>query len=319
MSLYSSTQRLIRIGFWFFYHRVHILNIQNIPADRPVLLVPNHPNSFMDALIAAAYLPRPTYFLTRGDAFKNPILAKLLRAYCMLPVYRISEGKENIGKNLETFDASYDIVNKRGVVLIFGEGLCVNNWDLRPLKKGPARIANQAWTSQEDANELVIVPVGLTYEHFDGGGKSVIVNYGKPITKDDLQGSIDTPYFINQLNDKITSSLAELAYVKKDLMPNGSEHNHFMKTWKDAEKKSEDILQALKKSAYHPSDKVENKRWFTRIHATLFALPHYWMMAVVSKKLTRGTVFYDSILFGFTLFLFPLYAIIVLVLILYFI
>jgi 1-acyl-sn-glycerol-3-phosphate acyltransferase len=319
MSLYTSTQAFLRFGFWLFYRKVTIHNIEHFPASGPVLLVSNHPNSFMDALVIGAYLPRPTNFLARGDAFKNPILAKVFKTYHMVPVYRASEGKENIEKNFETFDASYDEVNKGGSVLIFGEGLCVNNWDLRSLKKGPARIANRAWTSNDIAKELVPNPPRLTYEHFERGGKSLLINYGKPITKQDMAGSLGAPNFVQQMNDKIAKSLSELAYVNKTIQPNTPEHNQMMGVWQKAEKKGENVLTALKTLTNQPitvsTNQPTTKRSFTKIHASLFMLPHYWVMMVIAKKLTKGSVFYDSILFGFTLFALPLYVITLLIVI----
>jgi 1-acyl-sn-glycerol-3-phosphate acyltransferase len=309
MSLYSSTQRFLRFGFWFFYRKVEIRHIDRFPATGPVMIVSNHPNSFMDALVIGAYLPRPTNFLARGDAFKNPVLAKLFKTYHMLPVYRISEGKENIEKNFETFDTSYDAVNQGGSVLIFGEGLCENNWDLRSLKKGPARISARAWQSDDIAKDLVIVPVGLTYEHFDGGGKSLLIHYGNPITKQDLQDSLGTSNFVQKLNEKIATALNEQAYVNKTLESGTPQHNQFMRTWQQAEKQGADVLKALKQSTVEPGVKQSYKKWITPIHLTLFALPHYWLMKAIAKKVTKGSVFYDSILFGFTLFFLPLYVI----------
>jgi 1-acyl-sn-glycerol-3-phosphate acyltransferase len=314
MGLYSSTQALLRFGFWLFYHKVHIRNKVHFPAEGPVLLVSNHPNSFMDALVIGAYLPRPTHFLARGDAFKNPILAKIFKAYYMLPVYRISEGKENIEKNFETFDASYDAVAKGGSVLIFGEGLCKNNWDLRPLKKGPARIANRAWNSTEAAQYLAIIPVGLTYEHFEGGGKSVIVNYGTPIRKTDCADILNTPGFTQQLNDRITSALKELAYINPTQQSNSEEHYKMAYAWQQAEGKGEDVLNTIKT---HTSSHKGKKRWLTPLHYGLIALPHYWVTQLIAKQLTKGSVFYDSISFGIMLFLFPLYWLFVLALVFY--
>jgi 1-acyl-sn-glycerol-3-phosphate acyltransferase len=317
MSLYTSTQRFLRFGFWFFYRKVQVLNSRNFPVAGPVLLVSNHPNSFMDALVIGAYLPRPTNFLARGDAFKNPILAKVFKTYHMLPVYRISEGKENIEKNFETFDASYDEVNKGGSVLIFGEGLCKNDWDLRPLKKGPARIANRAWNSNDIAGALVIVPVGLTYEHFDGGGKSLIINYGKPITKNDFQDSLGASNFVQQMNEKIASALSELAYINPSLQSDTPEHYSMMHTWQQSERKEEDVLGALKQMPQGAQQLTSSKRHITKLHWSLVMLPHYWLMMAIAKKLTKGSVFYDSILFGFTLFLFPLYWLTLLGILLY--
>ncbi|MCU0441319.1 MAG: 1-acyl-sn-glycerol-3-phosphate acyltransferase [Bacteroidia bacterium] len=305
MSLYTSTQKLLRLGFWFFYRKVHIHQLQNVPVNGPVLLVSNHPNSFMDALVIGAFLPRPTHFLARGDAFKNPVLAKIFKAYHMLPVYRASEGKENIGKNFETFDASYEAVNKGGMVLIFGEGLCKNNWDLRPLKKGPARIAQRAWSSNEHAKKLVIVPVGLTYEHFTGGGKSLLIRYGTPITHLQMQHYLDAPGFVQQLNDRIKNQLEQLAYVDAGLNEDTTDYEKFVARWKASEEKGADVYSELLKSSTESN--ITSKRWVTRLHYGVIALPHYWLMMLIAKKLTKGSVFYDSILFGLTLFLFPLY------------
>jgi 1-acyl-sn-glycerol-3-phosphate acyltransferase len=324
MGLYTSTQRLLRFGFWFFYHKVHIRSIENLPLKGPVLLVANHPNSFMDALLIGAYLKRPIHFLARGDAFDNPVLAKIFKAYNMLPVYRISEGKENIEKNFDTFDACYDALNKGGVVLIFGEGLCKNNWDLRPLKKGPARIAQRAWNGSDAAKDLVIVPVGLTYEHFDGGGKSSMLRYGAPITKNDLGDDLQASNFVQQLNGRIASSLSELAYVNRELKPETAAHDDMMLRWQKAEENGKDVLDALQHPVIRGGEEnkkyvMQHKRWFTKIHAGVIALPHYWVCKMVAGKLTKGSVFYDSILYGLVLFLFPLYWLTVILLICYFI
>lgn len=316
MGLYTSTQRFLRFGFRLFYHKVHIHHIGNVPLTGPVLLVSNHPNSFMDALLIGAYLPRPTHFLARGDAFNNPVLAKVFKAYNMLPVYRISEGKENIEKNFETFDVSYNAVNEGGVVLIFGEGLCKNNWDLRPLKKGPARIASRAWNGTDAARDLAIIPVGLTYEHFDGGGKSVIINYGEPITRQAMMNEVGTPNFVQQLNARIASQLEKLAYVNRELESDTPGHQHMMKAWQKAEQEKQDVLTRL--NAAGETEKG-NKRWFTPIHLTLVALPHYWASKAIARKLTRGSVFYDSIFYGLVLFLLPLYLLVLAGLISYFI
>lgn len=319
MSLYTATHRLLNLGFWFFYHKVHRNTQNHVPINGPVLLVANHPNSFMDALVIAASLPRPTHFLARGDAFKNPILRKIFTSYQMLPVYRISEGKENIEKNFETFDASYDALAKGGMVLIFGEGLCKNNWDLRPLKKGPGRIAYRAWQSDGAISNLSIVPVGLTYEHFDGGGKSVIVRFGTPITRNQFDRSLSGSLLIQQLNQELAKQLETLAYINPKLQPHSNEHRHLMQVWRETEKQQGDVLTALKKTAPSNQKVARNKRWFTPIHWGIVALPHYWMMMMLAKKFTKGSVFYDSVLFGLVLFLFPFYWLSLLLLILYFI
>jgi hypothetical protein len=92
-----------------------------------------------------------------------------------------------------------------------------------------------------------------------------------------------------------------------------------MHTWKQAEEAGVDVMETLKRALAESNGQTSGKRWFTKLHLTLLALPHYWAMKLIARKLTKGSVFYDSILFGFTLFLLPLYGITLLGLLLYFI
>lgn len=316
MGLYTSTQQFLKAGFVLFYRNIHIYKQQNVPAKGPVLLVANHPNSFMDALVIGAKLHRSTHFLARGDAFKNPVLASIFKAFHMLPVYRASEGKENIEKNFETFDASFEAIDQEECMLIFGEGLSVNNWELRPLKKGPARIAKRAWESASKAQNLVIVPVGLTYSDYEGAGKSVIVNYGTPITKADLSNELNTANFTSQLNEKISAQLNELAYFNPSLSKHREAQQQFKNQWKEAERNDTSaVLNIVKAFRFQPGQKEKTQRSFHRINVTFITIPHYWLSSLLARKLTRDTVFYDSVLFILYWFLMPVYLLVLIALI----
>ena len=70
----------------------------------PLLIGANHPNSFLDAILVATLFKNPVYSLTRGDAFKGKKITKILTSLNMLPVYRLSEGAENLDNNYFTFD-----------------------------------------------------------------------------------------------------------------------------------------------------------------------------------------------------------------------
>ena len=78
----------------------------------PLLIAANHPNSFLDAIIVATLFKNPVYSLARGDAFNGKLITKILTSLNMLPVYRISEGAENLDNNYSTFDECQDIFQK---------------------------------------------------------------------------------------------------------------------------------------------------------------------------------------------------------------
>ncbi|MEO7485051.1 MAG: 1-acyl-sn-glycerol-3-phosphate acyltransferase, partial [Ferruginibacter sp.] len=141
----------------------------------PLLLAVNHPNSFLDAIILSTIFNQPVHSLARGDVFKNPFIAKLLRATNMHPVYRLSEGAENLEHNYTSFEACRSIFKNNGIVLIFSEGRCENEWHLRPLMKGTARLALSAWA---EGIPLKILPVGINYNSFTSFGKIIHVNFG---------------------------------------------------------------------------------------------------------------------------------------------
>ena len=85
----------------------------------PLLLVANHPNSFLDAIIIAAFFDQKIHSLARGDAFGKSWHRYLLSKLNMIPVYRISEGKQNLNLNYNSFEACKEILLLNGIVLIF--------------------------------------------------------------------------------------------------------------------------------------------------------------------------------------------------------
>ena len=57
---------------------------------------------------------------------------------------------------------------------IFSEGKCINEWHLRPLKKGTARLAISSW---EENIPLEVLPVGINYSSFRRFGKNVYYQF----------------------------------------------------------------------------------------------------------------------------------------------
>ncbi len=101
----------------------------------------------------------------------------------MFPVYRTSEGAENLGINYETFDECKSLFRKDGLVLIFSEAKCVNEWHLRPLRKGTARLSFGSW---EEKIPLEVLPVGINYSSFRRFSKNIFINFGEIISKKDF-------------------------------------------------------------------------------------------------------------------------------------
>lgn len=248
----------------------------------PVLLACNHPNSFLDAIILDILFDQPIHSLARGDAFKNKTVAKILKALKILPVYRTSEGVENLSHNYKTFKACQDLFRKNGLVLIFSEGLCENEWKLRPLKKGTARLAVQSW---EENIPLKILPVGINYSAFRKFGKNVHVYFGDLITKEKLDWNNAEGALHLQFNAILKNELDKIVYKIDDT------------DRAELDRKLGVRISSTEKIILAP---------FALLGYVLHWPNYRLMWALIYPKLGH-TVHFDSVLFGALLISYPIY------------
>lgn len=178
-------------------------------AKGPLLLACNHPNSFLDGIILTTLFKENVYSLARGDAFQVPRFNRILRSMNLLPVYRTSESVENLEYNYTTFDTCKKVFSKNGIVIIFSEGRCINEWHLRPLKKGTARLAASAWESNID---LMVLPVGLNYNAFRNFGKNVHIKFGEPLNRDSVMAHQTDGKMFLTFNEELKAELQKLVY-----------------------------------------------------------------------------------------------------------
>ena len=207
--LFNFIKIFSKVALHFYCKKLVVNNPSILNIKGPLIIAANHPNSFLDAIILATIFKKPIYSLTRGDAFNNYWIAKLLYALNMLPIYRISEGPNNINKNYHTFSACIDIFKKDGIVLIFSEGICINEWHLKPLKKGTARLALLAW---QQNIPVQILPLGINYNNFYKFIKVVHINVGNCINKQTIILPSTDANAITAINQSIYQSLAQLVY-----------------------------------------------------------------------------------------------------------
>ncbi|RYZ00703.1 MAG: hypothetical protein EOO11_00585 [Chitinophagaceae bacterium] len=207
--LYRLLKSYARFAIHLFCRHIDVLPRGLLQAKGPLLLAANHPNSFLDGIILTILLDRPLYSLARGDAFAHPALRRIMKPFHLLPVYRTSEGVENLQHNYGTFTACQDVFRKGGIVLIFSEGGCVNEWHLRPLRKGTARLAISSW---QQGIPLTVLPLGFNYNRFRNFGKNVFIRCGAPIDAAAvLQEESDGKQLL-QFNSQLREGLEGLVY-----------------------------------------------------------------------------------------------------------
>ncbi|HUQ96234.1 MAG TPA: 1-acyl-sn-glycerol-3-phosphate acyltransferase [Chitinophagaceae bacterium] len=195
-----------------YCRKIFINKPELLQATGPLLIAANHPNSFLDGVILTTLFQNPIYSLARGDAFKQKKWNRLLRSLHLLPVYRTSEGVENLSHNYTTFAACKNVFARNGIVLIFSEGRCINEWHLRPLKKGTGRLALSAW---EAGQELTVIPLGFNYSPFRRWGKTVHLNFGEPLQKSIIRQHDSEGKQLLAFNMQLEAQLQQLVYEVK--------------------------------------------------------------------------------------------------------
>jgi len=260
---------------YIFCKKIYIQNKNLLRAKGPLLIIANHPNSFLDAVIIGSQYRRRVYFLARGDVFTKKHHRFFLGLLNMIPVYRLREGKEFLNLNEYAFKASKQLLAKGEAVLIFIEGICLNTNTLQPFKKGTTRIL-------QGAQELGVHPniqiVGIAYNHFHGVGKYVNVL----ITQFTYQKIIITA------KDRVDFNNEVFSLLNTNIIPPSSPQIKY--------KWAQKIIFLIGRTFYY------------------LQAPYYFPLRQLVTRLTKNTVFYDSVLFAALLFTYPLFLLIIFIL-----
>lgn len=284
--LYNLLKIPAGIAFHFFCRDLRVNTPSCFQLRGPLLIACNHPNSFLDAIVFSILFRRPVYALARGDVFVNKTVSRLLNMLNILPVFRLSEGAGRLDENYGTFSRCRDLFARNGIVLIFSEGLCVNEWHLRDLKKGTARLALSAW---EEGIPLKILPAGINYQSFSSFGKNIILQFGPVFGASDVREEDGFGKTILSFNRHLKSELSKLV-IEADSHDRKKLHGIFYKK-----------ISPLKRMLLF----LPSRAGFF-LHAPLY-LP---LRSFISRK-AADTGHYDSIMTLALFLLYPFYVLFV--------
>ncbi len=182
--LYWLLKPTVKTALRLWFRRIHCNGLETIDNGRSTLILANHTASFMDAILVACFVKRRIHFFARGDVFGKPWANKILRSIGLLPVYRLSEGRDKLHLNDTSNEEALKILAAGGAVLIFCEGVSDIAKRLKPLKKGPFRLAANAASTLPEAP--VIVPLGINYVTPTAPGGDVFLESGTAMTTSDF-------------------------------------------------------------------------------------------------------------------------------------
>lgn len=332
----------IKATTWLFFEEVHVTGKENTAMDGPVILASNHPNSFLDALVLTSVYKRPIYYIARGDVFTTPFVSALLRFLNIVPIYRKEEGPENFHKNAGTFSFCLDAFKKNGTILIFSEGTSENEWYLRPLRKGTARLAYDAWYGQATAENLQILPVAIHYSSWLQVKSKVYVDFMKPLKKADFHNCTDQGTFLKEFTETLQHFLKEkCAIVNKEkvvelqniatafILKNSKGGNALAaKALKSLNNGGHTVIERFSTLANYLKTEEISYHHTSNIVYFILSLPvyvvgmllnfiPYYVCKTIARKTTNYNEFYDSVIYCTLLFFYPIYTLIIALLILW--
>jgi 1-acyl-sn-glycerol-3-phosphate acyltransferase len=175
----SAARRFVRSLVKFYYPRIEVTGLDNIPQSGPVLIAANHPNSLIDPVLLGIAARRPMSLMAKSTLFDIPLFGKVLRALGMVPAYRGSDDRAQVARNHESIALAAKHLAAGHVMGIFPEGKSHDAHHLSLVRSGAARLALQALAA--GAHDIKIVPVGLHYEEKERFRSAVWIKVGEPV------------------------------------------------------------------------------------------------------------------------------------------
>jgi len=178
---------LVRYTLKFFFKKIEVNGLENIPKNVPLIFTSNHQGTLMDGVLLVITSNRNIASLIRADAFKKPAIKWILQKFMLVPIYRPRDGGNPLKKNKEVFRDCFQFLKEKGAITIFPEGGNGMEWHLRPLKKGIARIALGAESENNFNLDVHIIPAGIHYQNHTKFRNNIVMNFGKSIKLKDYE------------------------------------------------------------------------------------------------------------------------------------
>ncbi|MEM8861756.1 MAG: lysophospholipid acyltransferase family protein [Chloroflexota bacterium] len=204
-----------------YYPRLEVHGLEKIPADKPIMFVPNHPNGLLDPILIMMTMGRSVSFLAKSTLMGNSVGQLFLGAFAALPIFRMRDQGQAGGpadeddmrnKNEQVFSICRQILHNKGAMAIFPEGKTHSDSYLAEFKTGAARIALSAEAEANWQDDVHIVPIGLWYEDKTIFRTSALVVVGDPYTIHDYREAYEADAYqtAHEMTDRLKADLDEV-------------------------------------------------------------------------------------------------------------
>lgn len=177
--IYSTCRFIAWAGLKTFFG-AKVVDVENVPAEGPLLIVSNH-QSYLDPPVIGAFIgQRQVAFVARQGLFRTRLFGWLISSLNAIPI------REDGQSDTTAIKTSISILARGHALVIFPEGQRTPNGALRPFKRGTALLLKRA--------KCPVLPVAVEgiFDAWPPGSKPrpftcpIMAKYGKPVTYDEL-------------------------------------------------------------------------------------------------------------------------------------
>ena len=244
------------------YRRFEVHGKEHLPKDCATVFGVNHSNTLMDALVLLASDNIKKVFIARGDIFKNPIVAKMLNFFRILPIFRIRNGVAAVRSNDETLNKAVDVLHDHVDLYLFPEGTHRTKHSLMRMGKGLFHIAVDANKQFGDQSPVYIVPTAIEYGDYFRFRSTAMVNFGQPINVTEFLKNAteeNEAVIINLLKDRLHDEISKLF----TFIPDDEDYDAI---WEIVKMKNEKRAGGLHKKMLRNRDTVDKVLKFKEEH-----------------------------------------------------
>jgi 1-acyl-sn-glycerol-3-phosphate acyltransferase len=161
--------RLVLTPYIVLFYRARCIDSDNIPADGPAIIAPNH-FSFLDHFFVAVYLRRKVNFMAKSQLFKMPLEVVFTNG----GVFPVRRGHHDE----EAFKTAHAVLDRGGIVVMYAEAGRSRSGELGKPRHGLGRLALEAG--------VAVVPTAIVGTERVRNWKrlqfpKVTVQFGKPL------------------------------------------------------------------------------------------------------------------------------------------
>lgn len=298
----------LRIALHIFFKDLRFYGKKNIPRNKAIIFIPNHQNTFLDALLVVISMRGFSHQMARGDIFKNKLVKSVCASINLRPIYK-SDTEGYVEKNEEVFNELYYYLSQRESVTLYPEGTHSLRHYTRPLKKGFARIAFGALEKYPQLEDIYVVPVGISYSDPLNFRSSASIRCGEPIAVRPFFESENKARGINKL---VRKSQVELTQLMLNLPKENYLHYHRklkalnadFSDMEQTEKMTEQLVEGKEPAPLKPKNRVT---WLEKLLFPLVFVNNI-IPILIWKKLKpvfKDVAFYGAIKFAIGFFLVP--------------